>query len=150
MLITLANHALQRSGRRFDPGRKLILCEAERVQSPPASWGKGKGRKVWHPQAVRSKLIIATLWSDVAQGKSGGLIAFFLFSLSSGAAWEGRMRRDFERGRRGSKVVKCVWLRPKSLGFAGSTPALFCKRSGDRASVPSRGGSSLGPGSVVG
>ena len=129
--ITLANHALQRSGRRFDPGRKLILCLRGRAGSIPAglSGERGKGgkeRKVWHPQAVRSKLIIATLWSDVAQGKSGGLIAFFPFPvLLSARAWEGRMRRYFERGRRGSKVVKCVWLRPKSLGFAGSTPALF-------------------------
>ena len=64
----------------------FFVCEAERVQSPPASWEGGKERKVWHPQAVRSKLIIATLWSDVAQGKSGGLIAFFFLFLSSSGA----------------------------------------------------------------
>ena len=76
---------------------------------------------------------------------------FFFFLSSSGAAWEGRMQRDFECGRRGSKVVKCVWLRPKSLGFAGSTPALFCKRWGDCASVrPGAAAGLLGPGSVVG
>ena len=135
------------------PAESSFFCEAERVQSPPASGERGgKERKVWHPQAVRSKLIIATLWSDVAQGKSGGLIAFFPFPvLLSARAWEGRMRRYFERGRRGSKVVKCVWLRPKSLGFAGSTPALFCKRSGDCASVrPGAAARLLGPGSVVG
>jgi hypothetical protein len=42
-----------------------------RILSVPVSlllWTLG------HPQAVRSKLIIATFGSDVAQGKSGGLI----------------------------------------------------------------------------
>ena len=60
-----------------------------------------------HPQAVRSKLIIATLLKRCSSGEEWWAhILFLCFG-------------------RGSKVVKCVWLRPKSLGFAGSTPALF-------------------------
>ena len=46
--------------------------------------------KAWYPQAVRSKLIIARNWSDVAQGKSGGLICWSCLLAFSFSYFESR------------------------------------------------------------
>ena len=55
------------------------------------------------------------LFSDVAQGKSGGLIVLERWFQEARARWTGMAAEELggtHVDRRGSKVVKCVTLRP--------------------------------------
>ena len=77
---------MQRSGRRFDPGRKLIFFVAWlEVQFLPASicfegsfgGNKTKSEKIPTGRKIETYHRYFCLKSDVAQGKSGGLIIRF-------------------------------------------------------------------------
>ena len=87
---------------------QLVERKTSNLEVAGSTPARGLGFRLVYPQAVRSKLIIATILKRCSSGEEWWAhILFLCFG-------------------RGSKVVKCVWLRPKSLGFAGSTPALFC------------------------